>query len=144
MTHEDKGHFSKKHPDGIGIVPEIAEAIKEKAVNGTITCAAAHGIAKELNIHPAKVGMNIDLLELSISRCQLGLYGYSPGKRIVKPAENVPGELEKAIRQCLVNGRVPCRSLWDLAERFKIKKMEASSACETLNIKIKPCQLGAF
>lgn len=144
MTHEDKGHFSKKHPEGLEIIPEIAEAIKQKASNGTITCAAAHGIAKELNRPPSLVGMNIDFLELSLSKCQLGLYGYGPGKRIVESAETVSEELETAIRDAIVNGRVPCISLWNIAERFAIKKMDASSACETLKIKIKPCQLGAF
>jgi len=144
MTHEDKGHFSKKHPEGVKIIPEIAEAIKKKAAYGSITCAAAHNIAKDLNLSPSQVGMNIDLLELSILKCQLGLYGYSSEKRGVNPAETVSEELERAIRDSLVEGRIPCRSLWDIAKRFKIKKMDASSACETLKIKIKPCQLGAF
>lgn len=144
MTHEDKGHFSKKHPQGLEITPEIAEAIKQKASDGTITCAAAHGISKDLNVAPSLVGMNIDFLELSLSKCQLGLYGYGPGKRIVEPAETVSEELETAIRDAVVDGRVPCRALWDIAERFGIKRLEASSACEALKIKIKPCQLGAF
>jgi len=35
------------------------------------------------------VGGTIDLLEIHLNKCQLGLFGYSPKKMIVKPAENV-------------------------------------------------------
>ncbi len=38
-----------------------------------------------------------------------------------------------------------CRAnAWEIARRFDVSKMRVSSVCEQLNIKIKPCQLGAF
>ena len=143
MTHKDTGHYSGKR-QGAQLNEAIASRIKEKISDNRISCAEAHGIATSLNVTPAEVGTTIDLLEVRIIKCQLGLFGYSPERRIVKPIETVSEELERAIRESLTNGRIPCRSLWDIAKRFKIKRMDASSACETLKVKIKPCQLGAF
>jgi hypothetical protein len=83
-------------------------------------------------------------MEIELSKCQLGLFGYSPQKMVVKPAETVQADLERAIRRALMNDRLPCAAAWNIAETFGIPKMEVSSACEALKIKVKPCQLGAF
>jgi hypothetical protein len=32
MTHEDKGHYAKKHPSHLKVNPEIVEAVKAKAL----------------------------------------------------------------------------------------------------------------
>jgi hypothetical protein len=44
----------------------------------------------------------------------------------------------------LVDGRLPCAEAWRIADERNLKKMDVSSAVEALEIKIKPCQLGAF
>jgi len=144
MTHEDAGHYAAKHSPDTRLDPKIAEAITKKIQDGKITCAAAHKITGELDVLPADVGVAIDLMEARISRCQLGLYGYSPEKRIVEPAENVSQELEKAIRNSLVNDRLFCLSSWEIASKLHIPKMNVAAACETLKIKISSCQLGSF
>ena len=76
--------------------------------------------------------------------CQLGLYGYSPEKRIVKPAGNVTQELRNQLDRVAGDGRISCASCWKIAETIGLEKMAVSSACEALAIKIKRCQLGAF
>jgi hypothetical protein len=144
MTHEDKGHFSKKHPPDRKVNERVAAAVKSKVKDGDMACAVAFEIAEGLGVPPEEVGFTLDLLEVNVVKCQLGLFGYSPAKRIVKPAERVPPDLEKAIREALVKDRLPCASSWALAEKRRLKKMEISSACETLGIKIRPCQLGTF
>ncbi len=83
-------------------------------------------------------------MEIEISKCQLGLFGYSPEKMVVKAAEAVQPDLEKAIRSALMNDRLPCAAAWSIAETSGMPKMAVSSACEALKIKVKPCQLGAF
>ena len=55
-----------------------------------------------------------------------------------------PPEVAAAIRDALENDRLPCRAAWEIAERFGLRKMAVSGACEALGIKIKPCQMGAF
>jgi len=144
MTHEDAGHYAAKHPKGVEADPKIVEQIRQKLSENHISCAAAHDIAATLSVLPAQVGMTIDLLEARITKCQMGLFGYSPQKNIVKPAESVSPDLKKALESSLTDGRISCERCWEIASQKGLKKIEVSSACETLGIKIKPCQLGAF
>ena len=144
MTHQDAGHYRAKHPTDTKLDPKIAEAIRPKAVDGRITCTAAHKIAGELDISPADVGVAIDLLEMRLKKCQLGLFGYGAQKNAVKPAQRVSPELEDAIKASLVNNRISCLSCWEIAERFGIARIDVSAACEALQVRISSCQLGAF
>ncbi|UCF83859.1 MAG: hypothetical protein JSV50_22335 [Desulfobacteraceae bacterium] len=144
MTHENKGHYAKKHPAHSKVKPEIAQAVKQRASDREISCAAAHKIAADLGVQPDEVGFGLDLLEIRIVKCQLGLYGFRPEKRVVKPAEGVSESLEGAIKESLIEERLLCTAAWDIAERFGIARMDVSSACEALKIKISSCQLGAF
>ncbi|MBW2193905.1 MAG: hypothetical protein JRF27_08985 [Deltaproteobacteria bacterium] len=144
MTHEDSGHYAKKHPDGTTADPEIAEFVEKNLESGKISCAAAHKVAQELNVSPAEVGKTIDLVELRISKCQLGLFGYEPEKKIVTPVATVAPEIRDAIEASMIAGRLSCVSSWELAERFSLSKMKISAACEAMGVKVNPCQLGAF
>jgi hypothetical protein len=144
MTHEDEGHYAAKHPPETSLNPGIAEAVKQVIKDGKISCAAAHKIAREMKVPPADVGVTIDLLEARINRCQLGLYGYAPEKRIVKPADSVPKDLEETITNSLVDDRLPCKASWEIAEKLSVSRINVSAACETLKIKISVCQLGSF
>ena len=144
MTHEDEGHYANKHPRDRKVAPEIAEAVKERAPEGSIACAAAFKVVGGLNVEPSEVGFTIDSLEIKITHCQMGIFGYPEGKRPIKPPESVPDDLKKAIEGSLVEGKLPCKRAWEVAEEFRIGKMDVSSACETLKVKVSKCQLGAF
>jgi hypothetical protein len=144
MMREDKGHFSKKHPPDRKISERVGALVKTKVTDGAMACAVAFEIAESLGVPSEEVGFTLDSLEINVVKCQLGLFGYSPAKRLVKPAERVPPDLEKAIRGALVKDRLPCAAAWALAEKRRLKRMEIASACETLGIKIGSCQLGTF
>jgi len=144
MTHEDADHYAAKHPKGTTCDSQIAEALKQVISGGQITCAAAHNIAKQLKISPAVVGMNMDLLEIRLKKCQLGLFGYGKQKKAVKPLKNIPLELNRAIRESMTDGRISCKKCWEAAQRTGRSKLDVSGTCDTQNIKISPCQLGAF
>jgi hypothetical protein len=118
--------------------------VKRVAKDGSVSCAAAHKVAKETGVTPMETGVVIDLLEYRIGRCQLGLFGYGPEKKRVQPAKSVPQELAAAIKDALVNDRLPCSACWALAKTYDMTRMQASAACEALGVKIQPCQLGAF
>jgi hypothetical protein len=122
----------------------IQEAIRQHAPQNELPCAVAFQIAADLKVTPAAVGQTLDLMGCRLVKCQLGLFGYSPQKRIVKPQPPDAPEVAAAIQAALENERLPCRAAWEIAERFKLRKMVVSGACEALGIKIKPCQLGAF
>ncbi|GAK60180.1 hypothetical protein U27_00071 [Candidatus Vecturithrix granuli] len=144
MTHYDEGNYAAKHPQGITPDQKIAEQVKAKLVDGKISCAAAFQIAEEYRITPAEVGQVIDLLEIRINKCQLGLFGYGPQKKIVQPAKQIAGELRDAIEDACNDGKLSCAVLWEIAERLHISRLDASAACEALGVKISSCQLGAF
>ncbi|MBA4396478.1 MAG: hypothetical protein C0394_03725 [Syntrophus sp. (in: bacteria)] len=122
----------------------MAEAVRKRAANAEINCADASTIAENFRVDMLEVGVTIDLLEIRLKRCQLGLFGYGRKTMIIAPAAEVSKELEKAIRGALADGRLPCLAAWKVADGIGIARMDVSSACEALKIKIKPCQLGAF
>lgn len=144
MTGKNRGNYSRKHTMNKEVNPDIVKALEEKASNSSITCAAAFKTAENTGAGPGEVGFTLDMLEIRIIRCQMGIFGYEPDKKAVKPMENMPDELEKAIKENLTNGRLTCVSAWGIAKDLGTPKMDVSSACERLGIKIKPCQLGAF
>ena len=144
MSHQDRGHYAGKHPPGRTTDQRIVDALNSAVSDNTIPCAVAFRVATELNASSEEVGFTIDSLEYTITKCQLGLFGYGEEKKKVKPADSVSPELEDTIRKALINDRLPCVVAWDIAERLGLGKMSISSASETLGIKISPCQLGAF
>ncbi len=144
MAHKDRGDYKAKHAADVKVDEKIARAVEKKTIGEKITCADAENIAGSLYVSMQEIGIALDLMEIRISKCQLGLFGYSPNKIAVKPADTVSGRLESAIRKALVNDRLPCVAAWEIAKGFGIPRMEVSAACEALTIKVKPCQLGAF
>ncbi len=143
MTHKDKSSYAQKH-SGVKLNPTIAEAVKKATSEDKLSCAAAFNVAGKLKITPAEVGITIDLLEIPIIKCQLGLFGYGPSKKGLTAAETVSSELESVIRKSLVMGKLPCASAWEIATKFKVARKEVSAACEALKIRISSCQLGTF
>jgi hypothetical protein len=122
----------------------VAGAIREQAREGTLRCAAAFRIARELDVTPLGVGQTADALEVRLSHCQLGLFGYGEPNRIVEPVEEISSELERAVREGMVEGRLPCAAAWEIAARFDIPKLHVANAAEKLEVRIGPCQLDAF
>jgi hypothetical protein len=144
MTHKDKKSYAKKRPPELKLNPVIADALNQEVSDGKISCAAAFKVAGKLKVTPNEVGVTIDLLEIPVIKCQLGLFGYGPPNKKVIAAETVSPALESAIREALVKGKLPCSQAWGIAVKFKIAKRGVTSACETLKIKVSSCQLGTF
>jgi hypothetical protein len=141
---KDAGHFSQKHPTDRNVLDRVAKAVREKAKDRALTCAQAFDVARKTEVTPEEVGFTADRLEIAISKCQLGLFGYSPVSRIIQPAETVPADLEQAIRSALVDNRLTCAAAWEIARNRRMARIRVCSACEALKIKITRCQLGAF
>jgi len=144
MTTADMGHYASKHGSRRVADPMIRNALMKRAPNGRLPCAVAFDVARQHGVTPGAVGTTADLMDLRLVKCQLGLFGYGPKKKIVKPATSVPTWLEEAIRGGLVEHCLPCHRAWEIAEACGIHKMKVSAACDALKIKIRPCQLGAF
>jgi len=125
-------------------VPVDAGLGQELHGRSELPCAVAFEIAGRRGVRPDEVGAAADRLNIRLTKCQLGLFGYTPAKKIVEPAAVVEPEFEQAIRSKLTGGRLACRDAWELAQTFQRPKLAVSAACEALGVKIKPCQLGAF
>ena len=63
---------------------------------------------------------------------------------MLEPAEKVSQELDAAVGESLVEGKLSCLDSWKVAEEFGVSRIEISAACEKLKIKISSCQLGCF
>jgi hypothetical protein len=144
MSKDHQEGYAAKHPKSAVLEEKVAAALKKEIKDGRISCAAAHGVAKTVELPPAEIGMALDLMEVRLMRCQLGLFGYTPENRIVKKADQWDAALEKEIRQALQDGRLPCADAWSIARRQGISRLAVGNVCEALGIKVRPCQLGAF
>jgi hypothetical protein len=144
VTGDHPGKYSRKHPSGTAPDLAIVAALGEVTGDGRVSCAVAHDLADELAVTPAAVGRTMDLLEYRIVKCQMGIFGYEPEKKIVKPATAVSDELRDRVLKAAPQGRISCAACWKVAAASGIQKIAVAAACETLGIKIKPCQLGAF
>jgi hypothetical protein len=122
----------------------VETAVRERAEEGMLPCAVAFQIAEELGVTARAVGNAANATDVRLAECQLGLFGYGEHKSIFAAAEEVAPELEQAIREGLVLGRMPCAVAWAIAKRFGLPKVQVTNAAEWLGIKIGQCQLGAF
>jgi hypothetical protein len=107
----------------------------------------AEKIAKDLKVSIPEVGVTADLLEMKIEKCQLGLFGWGKkpdhGKDI-RAADSVSAQMKSALGKAAENGAVTCAAAWAIADRLGTERKAVSAACDTLGLKIRKCQLGAF
>ena len=145
--HEDAGHYAGKHPEGTELNSSAAGAVKSRVQNERISCRAAHEAAAEIGVGPDIIGRTLDLLEIRITGCQLGLFGHKGGgehgKAELKMPENA-AEISRLIRQKAGNNGISCLELWLIADENGCTKPEAAAVCDDCNVNISGCQLGAF
>ena len=144
MSLKEGQTYSDKHGDNVKLDESIASKIRSRAKNNELPCAVAFDIAADLGCDPDKIGQTSDLLNFRLTKCQLGLFGYKPEKKIVKSERPADPRLEEALKKQAASGAIACKDAWKLAVQFKVSKMTISAGCEALGIKVKPCQLGAF
>ena len=124
---------------------EIAVQIKGSLTEGRLPCASAFKIARRLEVGPQEVGEVAGELNVKISRCQLGLFGYGSNKgKSLEPAQEVDEELEARIRDGVVEGGLPCAAVWSIAGELAMKRIDVANAAEGLDVRITQCQLSCF
>ncbi|MFC1814589.1 hypothetical protein ACFL0M_01345 [Thermodesulfobacteriota bacterium] len=144
MTPSKAKNFSKKHGAETKPDSSIRKEILNRIKDNNLPCAVAFDVSKSLTVSASQVGRTADLMNVKLVKCQLGLFGYKPENKIVKSKADVDSKTKAAIQAALVDDKLPCKSAWEIASRFNLSKMSISGACEAMNVKIKPCQLGAF
>ena len=147
MQQNTAAHYALKHTEQ-SICPEVVNALKNKAVEGRISCAAVHAIARSFHMPPLEVGVQADIIELRLTRCILGLFGHERKKQESRKNldihVHISSELKKIILKQAKDKKITCIECWGIARQLKLKPSHVSSACEKMGIKIKPCQIGAF
>ncbi len=144
MTLEEK-----PAPDDFTVDEELATSIRARSREGKLPCAVAFAIAAQQEVPPRLVGQTADVLQIHLSHCQLGLFGYPGGKKGGELAKSTPlllqDKIQAALRAAVTeSGTLACAQLWELAAQFKVPKLRIGQLCDELGIKITPCQLGAF
>jgi len=137
-ARKEKTNFPQE-PD-----PELKKILQEKTKGNELPCAVAFSIGKDHGIPIDQIGMAADFLKIKLTKCQLGLFGYKPGKKIVKTTAAIDKNLEVRIKKASPEGKISCKAAWQIASDLGIGKLEVGNTCETLSIKIGACQLGAF
>lgn len=144
MAHSDKGNYVGKHSTTTEANDTAMQAVRKTARNGTISCAAAHTIAHTCAVSPEEAGRAIDTAEIRIAYCQLGIFKHSADMTAVPSEPTLTPELEAYLSTRLVNGRLPCKAAWSIADRFNLSRLQIGTVCDRLSIKISDCQLGTF
>jgi len=125
------------------IEEDLQNAIRSKE-RKILSCKDAHEISGELSMVPENVGSALDVMDVEIVECQLGLFGYLPEKNILNKNEDVSSELEELIKKNSKNGKMTCRDAWDIASQNEMSRLAFAHKFESMGIKIIDCQLGAF
>jgi len=115
--------------------------------DGTLWCPRALGLAARLGVEPMEIGQAANELGITMSHCQLGLFGHpadNPKGRIIGSAAAIPGGLEQLIRARSRDGRIGCAEIFALAREAGVRRLEAAGAVDGLGFKIINCQLGCF
>jgi hypothetical protein len=144
MTRRHAGRYSAKHPSGISIDPAVEAAVKAGLIHDEISCISAFDIATQLSVTPMDVGTAIDLQEGRIVSCQLGLFGYGKRNKLADAPKKVDDGVIAAIRGTSDRQRLSCRKAWQLADTCAVTRLEIAQLCESMEIRICKCQLGAF
>ncbi len=144
MTAKDKGNFPGKHQPGEQPDEAVKSEIEKETEQEELPCAVAFTIAEKISVSAAEVGKAADLMNYNLVKCQLGLFGYEPGRKIVTPEASPDPKIENALTEALEDGKLSCKAAWDIADRFNVPKLTVSSICESMGVKVKSCQLGAF
>lgn len=144
MSGKKTKPYSKKHDPNVSPDPMIEAEMKKRNAKHEISCALAFEIAKGLGVKPKEVGLSADVLNTTIVKCQLGLFGYKPENKIVTDDETSNQALNDAVTGSSENQKLSCEKAWQIAGQFNVSKLSVGNTCQSNGIKIKNCCLGAF
>ena len=126
----------------------MRDQINAALVDGRLPCLSAFDIAARAAVTPLAVGQEADVMDVRVSHCQLGLFGYGDKRlglhRIVRAPATLHTALGAALGAAATDGRVTCQELWQIAAELSLPRLAVSGGAEALNLKVVRCQLGCF
>jgi hypothetical protein len=122
----------------------LEEEMGASAVNGQIPCAVAFRIAEKLKLVPRVIGDKANELKVRIINCQLGCFYVEKATHEDLEGRVIDPRLTGEVQAALVQGKLPCRVAFQIAEKLKAGRKQVGDAATKLKIKIADCQLGCF
>jgi len=140
MTLEDK-----VLPQNFVVDDGLAVAIRTRCKGSKLSCGQAHALARETDTLPLLIGQTADALDIHLSHCQLGLFGY-PGHKKGWPTQgfDAPEALKAMITSAADEGPLTCSAVWKIAATMRISKMQVAYVADQMGLRLWQCQLGAF
>lgn len=127
---------------------DIVKRAKERAHWGEIPCIAAHAVAWETGARPQQVADVLNELDVRVSQCQLGLFGFGPkaeGKsKLIRPMPAIDPDLKARLEDEAPKGAISCRAVWDIADALHVERLIVGNTADALGLRIMPCQLKCF
>lgn len=120
------------------------ETLRSIVDSDSIDCASAFNLSRKLSLPTSETGLYLDHCNIRLKRCQIGLFGYGSGNKLIKKLSSLDPSLSDRITSLTENDRLSCASVFIIASEFRISKVDVGNACETLGIKINGCRFGAF
>jgi hypothetical protein len=136
---------NKKLPEDFTADESIRARFMERVPDGTLPCAKAFALAEELGLPESMIGLYADFCGVPLVKCQIGLFGYGPGKkRLVEKLDSLDQRLAETVKAAAKDGVILCADVFRIAGSMNTGKTDVGNACETLSIKVKGCRFGAF
>jgi len=125
---------------------KVIKELKGAARQGRISCGLALTTAFRCGVTPGEVGRCLDEQGFRIDSCQLGLFGYGPGKqKRIQVPETISDEVAAWMAGCSeAKGHITCAEIFAKAKGEGLSRALLAGACEKMGVKIRECQLGAF
>lgn len=144
MAHHHEKKLSAKHPAGTQVADHIIKALTPRIQEGKITCADAHDLAQAIQVPVHQIGLALDLSDVRIVACQLGLFERPGSVNADTPPPQTPTGLRQSLEAAVKDNAITCRQAWQLAQTHGVSRRQVGQACNAMEVKIRQCQLGAF
>ena len=122
----------------------LLEEITASLAEGRLPCPVAFSVAEKLNTISIAVGIKADEMGIKISHCQLGCFGIEKATHEELADMQVMPVIVEAVQKSLVNGKITCKTAYDVAKKLKVSRRIVGDTASKLNIKVSDCQLGCF
>jgi hypothetical protein len=126
----------------------IIRRAQERAHEGFMPCIAAHAVAWETGATPQEVADTLNELDIRVTQCQLGLFGFGPkaeGKsKLVRPMPAIDPTVKARLEAKAPKGVISCQAVWDIAHDLRIERLIVGNTADAMGLRIMPCQLKCF
>ncbi len=135
---------NKRKPVDFSPDKKICEIIQAESRDGKMSCPAVLKISEKLNISKSEAGYYVDYLGLRLAKCQIGLFGHGEKGKLIRMLEDPDENIKIQIESLLEGKSLSCENVFTIAKKQNVSQVTVGSVCQSIGVKIKKCQIGAF